>query len=123
MKKTFLKYPFLILALILLISASCKPKAAAASTSKPEVKPAAANEKPKTTGKVSHEYVAMGCGTVVIVPNPIGGDPQILIPSPKLGDFDVDGQTISFHWRPLKMMNPKGCTKGSPAELTDIIKQ
>jgi len=125
MKKHRIKSTLFLLATIGLLTLSCKPKKATASTPAPAQTPStvAANEKPKTTGKVSHEFAATGCGTVVIVQNPNGGDPQILIPSPQLGAFDVEGQQISFHYRPLKMKNPAGCMKGFPAELTDITKQ
>jgi hypothetical protein len=119
MKNLLLKSPLFLFATIALLTLSCKPKKATASTSVQTQTAAATNEKPKTTGKVSHEFAATGCGTVVIVQN-LSGEPMILIPSPKLGAFDVEGQEISFHYRPLKMKNPAGCMKGFPAELTDI---
>jgi hypothetical protein len=122
MKKLFIQSPLILLAAITLLTSSCKPKKSTAVTSTPSQTTPIANQKPKTTGKVSHEFSATGCGTVVIVPNATGGDPMILIPSPQLGAFDVEGQEISFHYHPLKMKNPAGCMKGFPAELTDITK-
>ena len=74
---------------------------------------------PKTSGKVSHQYKATGCATVIIIKN---GDELItIIPKDKLSDnFDVDGLEISFDYRPLKMHNPEGCNAGFPAEVTNI---
>lgn len=76
----------------------------------------------KTIGKVSHQYRADGCSTVVIV---IKGETAItLIPIEKLPEaFDVDGLEISFTYHTLKIQQPKGCTKGIPASFKDIAKK
>lgn len=77
---------------------------------------------PKTIGKVSHQYRATGCSTVIIIADDV--NPIILIPKNKLAEnLDVDGLEISFNYRKLRMPQPVGCTKGTPAELTDITKK
>ncbi len=74
---------------------------------------------PSTTGKVSHQYKATGCATVIIVKN--GDEIITLIPSEKLPEqMDVDGLEISFDYRPLRMHNPEGCNAGFPAQLTNL---
>ena len=114
------------LALSLIFALGCKSKKKADSASSTTTATTTATtdpgmDKPKVTGKVSHQYSE--CGTVVIITDSNGGAPIILIPQTKLGEFDVDGQEISFHYRPLKMKNPDGCNTGSPAALTDISKK
>lgn len=77
-----------------------------------------------TLGKVSHQYRATGCATVVLVK--LEGEENLLtlIPKDKLSSsFDVDGLEISFNYLPLKMPQPAGCSIGIPAELTDISKK
>ncbi|MES2286508.1 MAG: hypothetical protein V4547_12540 [Bacteroidota bacterium] len=77
---------------------------------------------PKTIGKVSHEYRSTGCSTVIIIADDINS--TILIPKNKLAEnIDVDGLEITFYYRKLRMPQPVGCTKGIPAELTDITKK
>ena len=77
-----------------------------------------------TLGKVSHQYRATGCATVVIVKQEDVSDPITLIPRDTLAPaFDMDGLEIWFNYRPLKMRNPAGCKVGMPAELTDITKK
>jgi hypothetical protein len=79
-------------------------------------------DKTKTTGKVSHEYKS--CGTVVVVGDATSNKPQlVLIPNSSLAEFDVEGLEIAFHYRPLKMKNPAGCSMGSPAAFFDITKK
>ena len=77
-----------------------------------------------TLGRVSHQYRATGCATVVII-NWEKPDEQItLIPLDTLSkEFDVDGEEIYFNYHPLKRMNPPGCTAGFPAELSAISKK
>ena len=73
----------------------------------------------QTIGKVSHQYSATGCPTVVIVKK--GEDVITLIPKDKLpAAIDVDGLEISFDYLPLRMPNPMGCSAGFPASLTNI---
>ena len=99
-------------------SAKTEPNAKTESTVKTE--PTAVTA--KTIGKVSHEYRATGCATVVVIPG--GTKPLILIPKNKLpDDMDVDGLEISFNYRTLKTPQPAGCTKGIPAELRDVTKK
>lgn len=77
-----------------------------------------------TFGKVSHQYSATGCATVVIVKKEGQEKPLTLIPRTKLpSSLDVDGLEISFNYLPLKMPQPAGCNVGIPAELTDISKK
>ncbi|MBA3970899.1 MAG: hypothetical protein H0X46_01920 [Bacteroidetes bacterium] len=74
-------------------------------------------------GKVSHKYRAGGCETVIIILPSEGTEEIILIPKDKLNkDIDMDGQTITFDYHPLKMPQPAGCTAGVPAEITNITK-
>jgi hypothetical protein len=74
-------------------------------------------------GKVSHKYRASGCETVIVI-QPVEGTEEItLIPKDKLNkDIDVDGQTITFDYQPLKIPQPAGCATGLPAEITNITK-
>jgi len=128
---------FSLLAICISIFSSCKPKqkdiassAKSEQTTKTEPAinpvPGVVNEPSavtgKTIGKVSHEYRATGCSTVIVV---VGATkPLILIPKNKLSaDIDVDGLEITFNYRTLKMPQPAGCTKGIPAELSDIAKK
>lgn len=75
--------------------------------------------KSKTIGKVSHQFRVTGCSTVIVVEGIT--PPLILIPKNKLPDkLDENGLEISFNYKKLKMPQPVGCSKGSPAELTDI---
>ncbi|HNZ41774.1 MAG TPA: hypothetical protein PLI16_04255 [Bacteroidales bacterium] len=76
-----------------------------------------------STGRVSHQYRATGCLTVIIVDKP--GESLVLIPyKPLAAQFDKDGLVLKFDYRLLKMPNPKGCEVGIPAELSNVaIKQ
>jgi hypothetical protein len=117
-----MKKIILSVTLIATLSVACKTKekatASAASTTQTAVENNAA---PKTTGKVSHQYRATGCATVVIVKIEGEENPATLIPKDKLPEnLDVDGKEIMFDYRPLRMPNPQGCNVGMPAELTNI---
>lgn len=113
-------YIFFILALM---SNGCKSKKEA-SASVPAVTTEQPVAKGNTTGKVSHQYNATGCATVVIVKIDGQENPLTLIPKDKLASsFDVDGLEISFNYRTLKMPQPAGCSVGIPAELTEISKK
>jgi hypothetical protein len=77
-----------------------------------------------TLGKVSHQYRETGCSTVILVNSENQDKPLTLIPRDTLSpEFDIDGLEILFNYRTLKMPNPKGCTVGIPAEITDISKK
>jgi hypothetical protein len=74
------------------------------------------------TGKVSHKYRSSGCPSVIVFTGADGNE-MTLIPKDALNkDIDMDGQTISFDYHPLKMAQPAGCTTGMPAEITNIVK-
>jgi hypothetical protein len=114
-----MKIHIMLLAAVLSFGTACKSKKEVASTNK-ETKAAIG----KITGKVSHQYRASGCATVVITANPDGGEELTLIPSVKLAsEFDVDGLQISFDYITLRMPQPEGCTKGVPAEFSNISKK
>ena len=55
-------------------------------------------------GKISHKYRAGGCETVIIIMAHDDVAEITLIPKDKLNkDIDVDGQTITFDYQPLKI--------------------
>lgn len=100
---------------------ACKSKKAAGSTATNAVQSAAVAAG-ATTGKVSHQYRANGCATVILVSGADGE--MVLIPKDPLPkDLDVDGAEIRFNYHTLKMPQPAGCASGIPAELTDISKK
>lgn len=73
-----------------------------------------------TVGKVSHEFRPQGCVTVIRVVQDTG-DGIVLIPKDKLDKrYDVHGMQIMFNYTTLRMPQPKGCSEGMPAEITDI---
>lgn len=77
----------------------------------------------KTLGKVSHQYRATGCSSVIEIKLE-GDEIQTLIPKDKLAkEFDVDGTEIYFNFLLLRMPQPEGCSTGQPAEITDIVKK
>jgi hypothetical protein len=145
-KNHCMKKYFLILGAVLIV-VSCKSKKEGASaqnnsapagpttttvtttetvttTTTTESKPTAEMNVPvgNTIGKVSHKFRATGCATVIIVDQ--DGNELVLIPKDKLvNDLDVDGLQINFNYRTLKMPQPAGCSKGIPAEITDISKK
>ena len=80
--------------------------------------------KPKTLGKVSHQYRVTGCNTVVIVNAENNENPLVLIPKDTLAkEFDKDGLEIYFEYRLLKIKNPAGCSHGIPALISNISKK
>ncbi|MEI8232009.1 MAG: hypothetical protein WCG32_05555 [Actinomycetes bacterium] len=121
-KKNNMKKIIVLLAMTSIIA--CKTKKQAAETALP---PPASTEQTsssetsmgKTKGKVSHQYRATGCATVVIFKK---DDVEItVIPKDKLPEkLDVDGLEIWFDYLPLRMHNPEGCNAGFPAELTNV---
>ena len=81
------------------------------------------NQQGAHAGKVSHKYRAGGCETVIIIMAHDDVAEITLIPKDKLNkDIDVDGQTITFDYMPLKMPQPAGCTVGIPASISNITK-
>ncbi len=72
-----------------------------------------------TRGKVSLELKKNGCVALVIAQTE-DGEEIILIPKSPLGSFEAEGKKIKFHYRLLRMPQPAGCTKGIPAELSDV---
>jgi hypothetical protein len=117
------KYIFFLL-ITSLAATSCKSKkettASAASTSTPAAMTSRTDG--NTTGKVSHQYRAGGCATVIVFNNE--GTEMTLIPKDKLpAEFDVNMMEIKFNYHTLKMANPAGCNVGIPAEITEITKK
>ena len=108
-----------MLSIAVSISVACKTKKATSESSSTEMKQTTEQSAPKTIGKVSHQYRATGCATVVIIKT--ADNTITLIPKDKLPDnLDVDGLEISFEYHTLKMHNPVGCNVGIPAALTNI---
>lgn len=70
-------------------------------------------------GIVSLELKKNGCAALVKGFTP-DGEELVLIPNKPLGNLEKEGQKIKFHFRLLRMPQPEGCTKGVPAELTDL---
>ena len=115
-----MKTPILVLALVLSFGAACKSKKEAAVSSTKENTASI----PKINGKVSHQYRAGGCATVIIIPASGGVNEITLIPKDKLAkEFDVDGMQISFNYQTLRMPQPDGCTVGMPADIKDVSKK
>jgi hypothetical protein len=107
---------YLLLLLLSAATVSCKSKKDTASTAS-LTQPAVTGE---TVGKVSHQYRSGGCPTVIIVAQE-GAEEMVLIPKDKLAKaFDKDGMEIRFNYHTLRMPQPAGCTKGIPAEITDV---
>jgi hypothetical protein len=121
MKKIFTLFVS-IYVLLILPSEACKSKQKT-ETSAPASISTVNNQdtNPKTTGTISHTYSK--CGTVIVVPDPKGGAPTILIPGTSIGEFDIEGIEISFHYHPLKRKNPDGCMIGFPVSIFDISKK
>ncbi len=112
-------YQLLILVSFILSITACKPKQKVVA---PTVDTEQAVAKANTLGKVSHQYRATGCATVILVLSP--NNPSVLIPKDKLAaNLDVDGLEIYFNYHTLRMPQPAGCTSGVPAVLQDITKK
>ncbi|MCE3280778.1 MAG: hypothetical protein K0S44_2969 [Bacteroidetes bacterium] len=116
------KYIFFLM-ISSLAAASCKSKkatTASVATSTPATM--TTRTEGNITGKVSHQYRATGCATVIVFNNE--GTEMTLIPKDKLpAEFDVDMMEIKFNYHTLKMANPAGCNVGIPAEITEITKK
>ncbi len=71
------------------------------------------------TGTVSHKFKS--CGTVIFVYDKTRNDTNIVIPmGTKEGNWDADGNVISFRYVPLKIKNPRGCMMGGPIRMWDV---
>jgi hypothetical protein len=117
---TIMKNLLVIIALLFVTGLSCKTKPQSEIQSS-DIKSGATKTTNKTQGKVSHEYRATGCKTVVVVKTVDASNPMILIPITALPDkFDKDGLNIYFNYSLSRIKNPEGCSHGIPAELTDI---
>ncbi|HET7817782.1 MAG TPA: hypothetical protein VFL70_00595 [Bacteroidia bacterium] len=78
----------------------------------------------KTTGRVSHQFRATGCATIIIVKTKDTANPIILIPrDPLPHELDVNGLEISFNYHTLRIPQPPGCDKGIPANISDLKKK
>lgn len=122
----------ILIALVSLLGLSCKVKTSKEKSNqqniaKPADKVTMVEEikdiENKTLGRVSHQYRAAGCNTVIEV-KLAEGEIQTLIPKDKLAaEFDVDGKELYFNFLLLRMPQPAGCTVGQPAAITDIVKK
>lgn len=116
-----MKYYIVLFSALLLFSLSCKTKQDATGKGKSTIQTTAET---RTLGKVSHQYKATGCSTVIIVATDDKANPIVLIPKDALAkEFDKDGLELYFDYHLLKMRNPPGCEHGLPAELSNISKK
>ena len=114
-----MKQFILILAIICTIAACSATKNKVAATD-----PVTTIAQGSINGKVSHQYRATGCSTVIIIKQSSTPAPLTLIPIDTLSStFDVDGLEIYFDFRPLKVRNPDGCSVGIPAAISNISKK
>jgi hypothetical protein len=115
-----MKKVFVVLAILAITGLSCKTKPQV-QTQSADVKTGSTKTAIKTQGKVSHEYRATGCTTVVIMKTADAANPLVLIPITSIPDkFDKDGLTIYFNYSLSRIKNPEGCSHGIPAELTEV---
>ncbi len=77
---------------------------------------------PKHNGKVSHQFKAKGCASVIIIKQ-VEGDIILIPKTPLPKALDKNNLEIKFDYRILRMPNPKGCEKGQPAEITNCSKK
>ena len=125
-KKDAMKNLSIVIAIITVLMFSCKTKHQTQTTTQVQTQTVDASsgsttKYPKTQGKVSHEYKTTGCNTVLVVKTDDAANPLVLIPiSPLPAEFDKDGLTLYFNYKLSRIKNPEGCTKGIPAEVTDI---
>jgi hypothetical protein len=99
---------------VIILFSFCKAKKTEAITTRPST---ADNQ--TTIGTISHKHGK--CGTVVLV-KAVGVE-TILVPYPALDkEYDVDGLSIKFSYRKLRMPQREGCDKGIMAELKEIEK-
>ena len=99
---------------VLILFTFCKAKKPEAVSSRP---PLADDQ--KVYGTVSHKHGM--CGTVVVLK--AAGPGAILVPYPALDkSFDIDGLSIKFTYRRLRMPQRENCENGVMAELKDVEK-
>jgi hypothetical protein len=121
-----MKNPLIVIAFIAILSISCKTKHQTEVTTQVQTQTVDASsgpttKYPKTQGKVSHEYRATGCKTVIVIKTDDATNPLVIIPISPLPDaFDKDGLTLYFNYKLSRIKNPEGCMKGIPAEVTEI---
>lgn len=101
---------------LLFILTNCKSTKSVSDKSNSTTEP---QDLTKTKGKVTHQYKTTGCATIIIC-EAKNSDTLFLIPATPITDFDKDGLEILFNYRIVKIHNPKGCSKGIPAQITDI---
>lgn len=116
-----MKQFFLLGAILCVVNIACKTKHEVSKSNTTEI----ATPKGASFGKVSHQYRAGGCATVVLVyeNNNLNGKLVIIPMNPLPQGIDVDGLEIYFDYRTLKMPNPNGCSVGIPAELKNVSKK
>ena len=113
-----MKNVFLSFTISCLIIGGCKAKKnTTAIQANATVKETTAPE--KTIGKISHQFRSTGCATVIVVDIKSEADTLILIPALPNG-LDINSLEVSFNYHPLRMPQPPGCTKGIPAEITNL---
>jgi hypothetical protein len=106
---------FLFSLAVLILFSFCKAKKTEAITTRPST---ADNQ--KTMGTVSHKHGK--CGTVVLM-KAVGVE-SVLVPYPALDkEFDIDGLSIEFTYRKLRMPKRDGCDDGIMSELKDVSKK
>jgi hypothetical protein len=122
-KNFYMKNVVLSFIISCLIIGGCKAKKNTETTqAKPNVQETPATE--KTTGKISHQFRSTGCATVIVVNVKNETEPIILIPREALPTrFDINDLEIYFNYHPLRMPQPPGCSKGIPAEITNLEKK
>lgn len=98
----------------LILFSFCKAKKTEAITTRPSTA-----DNHKTIGTVSHKQGM--CGTVVLIKTV--GVESVLVPYPALDKkFDVDGLSIKFTYRKLRMPKREGCDEGIMAGLDEVEK-
>ena len=114
-----MRFHILFFAGLLLMSYSCKTKKPSDQQNSQTVEQTVA--KGKTLGRISHQYRATGCNTIIVVESK---DPLVLIPIDTLSqEIDKDGKEIYFDYRVSRIKNPAGCSHGIPAVLSNISKK
>ncbi len=109
----------ILLALLITFASACKTKSQGGGCCSKNTAAVVG----QTEGKVSHEYIASGCGPVILIKSADGKDTQVLVPSTDLPkEFNKDGLTIKFNFRLLRMPMRQGCTTGQMAEISDLSK-
>jgi hypothetical protein len=123
-KNAYMKNVVLSFIIICLIIGGCKAKKNAETIqSKLAVQETPATE--KSTGKISHQFRSTGCATVIVADIKKGEtDTLIIIPKDALpSGFDVNGLKVFFNYHASRIPQPPGCSKGIPAEITNLEKK